>query len=415
MPRLVFGFMSGTSCDGLDGAAVRVEGSWAEGIGARAQVVATVSLDLGELAAAARGLARGERLSAREIARLGHGLAELHAEGVRRLRAESGAPDLVCAHGQTVFHDPPVSWQLVNPWPIARAAGCPVVTDLRGADLAAGGQGAPITPIADWILFRDARQTRAIVNLGGFCNVTLLPAGAVGAVGTGPEAIRARDVCACNHALDGLARLALGAAFDADGAAAERGRVDDAAYSELRAVLEGQAAASGAGAGRSLGSADELVGDVLRRVAAGRLQTCPTRPFGALEAGQTGPSGAPQESQAGDLAPEDALASCAHAVADVIAAAVNGLAPAPERVLLAGGSVRNRALVGALRERCRAPVSTTADAGVDPQYREAAAMAVLGALAQDGAPVALPHVTGAHEPILWQGSWTNLAPGRVGM
>ncbi len=403
--------MTGTSCDGLDGAAVRIEGV---GLQARAEVIAVTSLDLGELAAAARGLARGERLSAQEIARLGHGLAELHAEGVRRLRAEAGAPDLVCAHGQTVFHDPPVSWQLVNPWPIARAAGCPVVTDLRGADLAAGGQGAPITPIADWILFRDERETRAIVNLGGFCNVTLLPAGGVGAMGAGPEAIQARDVCACNHALDGMARLALGAAFDVDGAAAERGRVDDAVYAELRAVLEGQAGESAgvAGAGRSLGSADELVGDVLRKVAAGRLQACPTRPgqsghSGALQAGKTAPTG--------DLTPEDALASCAHAVAEVIAAAVNGLAPAPDRVLLAGGSVRNRALVAALRERCRAPVSTTADAGVDPQYREAAAMAVLGALAQDGAPVALPHVTGAHEPILWQGSWTNLAPGRMGM
>ena len=63
----------------------------------------------------------------------------------------------------------------MNPAPIAARFDCPVVSDLRQADLAAGGQGAPITPIADWILFRDRRKSRAIVNLGGFCNVTILP------------------------------------------------------------------------------------------------------------------------------------------------------------------------------------------------------------------------------------------------
>ena len=69
------------------------------------------------------------------------------------------------------LHQPPISWQLIDPTPIARQFTAPVISDLRQADLAAGGQGAPITPLADWIAFRDPDKRRAIVNLGGFCNL----------------------------------------------------------------------------------------------------------------------------------------------------------------------------------------------------------------------------------------------------
>jgi 1,6-anhydro-N-acetylmuramate kinase len=69
--------------------------------------------------------------------------------------------------------------------------------------------------------------------------------------------------------------------------------------------------------------------------------------------------------------------------------------------------------VDAIAQRSTAPVSTTADSRVDPLFREAAAMAILGCLAQDGVRIALPHVTGAREPILWEGSWTNLPPART--
>jgi anhydro-N-acetylmuramic acid kinase len=397
MPRLAFGFMTGTSCDGLDGAAVRVEG---DGLAIRCEVAATVSLDFGPLAALVRDFARGGAATAAETARLALDLAALHAEAVRRLRVAAGDPDLVAAHGQTVFHDPPASWQLVNPWPIAVAAGCPVVTDLRGADLAAGGQGAPITPIADWILFRHLAQTRAIVNLGGFCNITLLPAGA------GPEAIRGRDLCACNHVLDAAAQLAFGAPFDADGAAAARGTPDPEVTAALRAMLEVQSRA-----GRSLGSADELRAELRRCL--GFDQAAPAT------AGTSGAGLRPagdrlrHPSAISALTPEDTLATATTAVATTIATAVNELDPAPGAILLAGGSVRNRALMTALAARCRAPITTTADFGIDPQYREAAAMAILGCLAADGAPVALPHATGARRPILWQGSWTNLPPART--
>src|SRR5204863_4802922 len=81
------------------------------------------------------------------------------------------------AHGQTLFHDPPNSIQWFDPALVAAEVGCAVVSDFRRADLAAGGQGAPLVPFADYILFRDAKINRVLLNLGGIANITWIPAG----------------------------------------------------------------------------------------------------------------------------------------------------------------------------------------------------------------------------------------------
>src|SRR5262245_35495304 len=152
--RRVIGCMTGTSLDGLDVALVEIEGN---GLGMKARVKAWNSHKLGPAGPSLRTLAAQEPLMAGDIAQAMHDFAALHAEAC--LEGAEGAPvDLVCVHGQTVFHKPPLSWQVMQPAPIARAMKCPVVYDLRAADLAAGGQGAPITPIADWVLFRDEEQ-----------------------------------------------------------------------------------------------------------------------------------------------------------------------------------------------------------------------------------------------------------------
>ena len=171
--RLAIGLMTGTSIDGVDAAAVVVDG---HGLGMRVKVIGHDFAPLGDLAVALRALASGERMAASEVAQmaleLGTRLAD--AAGMLAMRLGRGAPALIAAHGQTVFHDPPRSWQLINAAPIAKL-GCPVVFDLRAADLAAGGQGAPITPLADFVFFRDESRGVAVVNLGGFCNVTVIP------------------------------------------------------------------------------------------------------------------------------------------------------------------------------------------------------------------------------------------------
>ncbi len=354
MTRLVAGCMTGTSIDSLDAAVVRVEGA---GLAMQAKFVRGTSRPLGDLARPLRRLADQEPIGAGEIARASREFSLLHVEALREL-ARGEQVDLIAVHGQTVYHAPPVSWQMITPAPIAQSLGVPVVFDLRAADLAAGGQGAPITPIADWVTLRDAGESRAVVNLGGFCNVTMLPAG------SNPATIRGADACACNHLLDTIARRLLNAPYDKDGARALSGTANDAALEDLGGVIRGARRS-----GRSLGTGDESTEWVSRWQA--------------------------------HVKPEDLAATACEGIALAIADAVSGV----DRALVAGGSVRNRALIRAISSCCSARVEPTDAYGVPAEYREAACMGVLGALCRDRIPITLPQVTGVREPAPVAGVW----------
>ncbi|MFM9179815.1 MAG: anhydro-N-acetylmuramic acid kinase [Phycisphaerales bacterium] len=361
--RLVLGAMTGTSIDGIDLALVRVAGS---GRAIRAETVATRSAGLGDLAPRLRAAATQVPMPAGDFARLALELGELHAREGRALLDAAGIAriDLAAIHGQTVFHQPPASWQLINAHPVARALGCAVAFDLRGTDLAHGGEGAPLTPLADWVLFRTA-HARAVVNLGGFANATVLPP-------RGPDAeadvarVCGADLCACHQLLAHAARRALGRASDADGAAAARGTPDPSTVDALRTAL------APGDRPRSLGTGDERFSIVDRAAA--------------------------------DLAPEDLLASVAAAVGASIGAAIaaSGAADA----VLAGGGTRHRPLVAAIARAAQVPVAMSDAAGIPASHREAIGWAVLGALAQDGVPPSLPAVTGrAGHPEVRAGAW----------
>lgn len=351
--RLVVGCMTGTSLDGLDAALVAVEG---EGLGMRARLVRSVAAPLGALGAGLRSLAEQKPMTAGEIAALARDFALLHADAAKDVLGGERA-GLACVHGQTVFHKPPLSWQLFQPAPLARALGCPVVYDLRQADLAAGGQGAPITPLADWVLYRrlaDETGRATILNLGGFCNFTTLPAG------EDLSAIRAGDLCACNQLLDALARAVLRAPYDADGAAACSGQVHDEALEDLLGVMRAQGRP-----GRSLGTGDELTDWIARW----RHQ-------------------AP--------GPDLARTACT-GIAETVAERLTDPGP----ILLAGGGVKNRGLAAALASACPAAVRPLEGA----EAREATCFAVLGALCQDRVPITLPQVTGVAGPAPVAGVW----------
>ena len=354
--RWAIGTMTGTSLDALDVSLVRASG---EGMALRVTTEAHATHDLGSLRPRLRAACEGAPASAGSLAALAREFGDLHATAARAI-ADGHRVDLAAIHGQTVFHAPPDSWQLVNPWPVAHALGCPVVSDLRGADLALGGQGAPITPLADWILLRHAEPT-AVVNLGGFCNITWLPAEA-----DGPSAIGGADICPCNHLLDAAARVALREPFDRDGRTALSGTPDAAAAHDLGALLE-RASRSG----RSLGTGDEAVGWVTR--------------------------------QARMLAPDCLLATVATAIGTHVGRTAASRA---RRLVLAGGGARNGAVTAAIaRAAPDAQTLASPSVGLPLEARESAEMAVLGLLAWDGHPITLPAVTHRRDGSMRDGLW----------
>lgn len=385
--RIVAGCMTGTSIDGLDVAVVRVTGA---GLSMRCELLTMQSTPFGELGAVLRSIASGGRHTAGEMSDAAWTLGELHAEAIAEAIGSRRA-DLVCVHGQTVTHmpsraaidrdtanshagtaleggaakalSPGRTWQLLQPAPIAARFRCPVVFDLRAMDVALGGQGAPITPIADWVLCRSSDRTLAVLNLGGFANATILPAG------TGPESVRGFDICACNQLLDAIARDRLNAPFDKDGVAASAGRVNEQLLTNLSRALESQARA-----GRSLGSGDELAACV------------------------SDSSGVPAR---------DVARTACDAIGGVIGRKLASVSEPCliDEVYLAGGGAYNSALAGAISRSAGVACERLDSLGIGLQAREALCFAVLGALCQDRVPITLPYVTGVPSPAPVSGAW----------
>ncbi|MFO0833621.1 MAG: anhydro-N-acetylmuramic acid kinase [Phycisphaerales bacterium] len=366
--------MTGTSIDGLDVAVVRVTGA---GLSMRCELLTLHSRPFGELGAVLRSIASGGRHTAGEMADAAWTLGELHAEAIAEAIGSRRA-DLVCVHGQTVMHVPPRAglkddatltprrgrtWQMLQPAPIAARLRCPVVFDLRAMDVALGGQGAPITPIADWVLCRSSDRTRAVLNLGGFANATILPAG------IGPEGVRGFDICACNQLLDAIARGRLNAPFDKDGVAACAGSVNEELLAALGRPLESQACA-----GRSLGSGDELA-------------ACVSDSLG--------------------VPARDVARTACEAIGGVIGRTLASVSEprTVDEVYLAGGGAYNPALVGAISRSAGVACERLDSLGIGSQAREAMCFAVLGALCQDRVPITLPRVTGVPSPAPVSGAW----------
>ncbi|MEL7483370.1 MAG: anhydro-N-acetylmuramic acid kinase, partial [Planctomycetota bacterium] len=333
-----------TCMDGIDAALLRAKGT---GLAMQCEFVEGTSTPLPH-AETLRAFSNGASLSARTLASIARDVGDMHKDLITGLVRHS-TPDLIVMHGQTVLHSPPLSWQLVDPWPVASAFDCRVVTDLRSRSLASGGQGAPLTPLADWILFRNRSDSRCIANLGGFVNLTMLPAQPE-VTTILPETVRGEDVCPCNLILDRLARELLDTPYDDEGQTGLGGSVHPAVAGKVadRFVNTGS---------RSLGTGDEamFVDDAVRQLSAG-----------------------------------DALATVCDAIARPIASKAAG-----STLVLAGGGVQNAALMRSLERHHRGRMHVVDELGIPARFREAVAFGVLGALAEDGVPVSLPQITGA--------------------
>ena len=198
--RLVVGLMSGTSADGIDAVLTRITGS---GLQTKVEQLGFYFLPFD--AATRRAIldiCGGETGGTREVCLLGTHLGKLYAQAVRELLKATGTErvDLIGNHGQTVYHIPEEmaylnttirgTLQIGDPSYLSEEFGCPVVSDFRIRDMAAGGLGAPLVPYTEFLLYRSETEDVALQNIGGIGNITLLPAGCaldeVTAFDTGP-------------------------------------------------------------------------------------------------------------------------------------------------------------------------------------------------------------------------------------
>lgn len=234
---IVAGVMSGTSADGINVALVRIGESSGAGLRGRERPRHTIKL-LGhaeysyptKVRAAVLLAMNAQNASVADLARLNFVLGELYADAVlatqRQFRLKA---DLVGCHGQTLYHQGDAAeflgrrvsatWQTGEGSVIAARVGVPVVSDFRPADMAAGGQGAPLVPYLDYLLFRDAKVGRIVQNIGGIANLTAIPPGARA------EDIVAFDTGPGNMVIDAVMQALFGRAFDRDGKIAASGEV----------------------------------------------------------------------------------------------------------------------------------------------------------------------------------------------
>jgi anhydro-N-acetylmuramic acid kinase len=359
---MFIGLMSGTSVDAVDGVLADFDGDRADA------AVRTVAFASQPMPAALRDtLLSLQQPGPDELARAALAaiaLTDLYAQVAGRLieAAAGRAVTAIGAHGQTVRHRPELGYtlQLIDGARLAELTGRIAVTDLRSADVAAGGQGAPLVPAFHALAFASPHHRRAVVNIGGIANVSLLPAGGGRVTGfdTGPG----------NLLMDAWRERHGGQPFDRDGAWAATGRVDAALLDRLLAEPY-FALPAPKSTGRDLFTIDWLD----RMLAA--------------HAARTGQS----------TDPADVQATLAELTAVTIASACTRFEAGECRIC--GGGAHNGHLMRRLAALLpRATVGSTAELGVDPGSVEALAFAWLARERLAGRPGNLPAVTGARGP-----------------
>ncbi len=364
MTELYIGLMSGTSMDAID--AVLVDFSTPP-----LTLLATHSADL-PTSLRAELLALGDKTTRNTLERLGqldHQLGERFADAVNALLRQADlAPAAVLAigsHGQTVWHQPApphgFTLQIGDPHRIAARSGITTVADFRRRDLAHGGQGAPLVPAFHAALWRDPQEDRAVINLGGICNLTLLPAAAA-------RPVTGFDIGPGNTLLDAWTLRNRGERYDRSGAWAASGTVQS-------------------------GLLERLLADRYFRTLAPKSTGPENFNLAWLETYLTALPQPP--------CPADIQATLCALTAESIAHALARITPKPCRVLLCGGGVYNVELIRRITAALApCPIDSTAIWGLAPHWVEASAFAWLAREALAGRPGNVPSVTGARRAVV---------------
>lgn len=360
MTGLFIGLMSGTSMDGIDAALVDFSAN-------RVQLVATHSHAYSRTLQQQLELAIGlEDPLGSDLSALDAAVGEAFAAAANALLAHAGVDaatiTAIGSHGQTIRHEPaapePYSLQIGNPETIAALTGIDVVADFRRADIAVGGQGAPLVPAFHQAIFAHPHEHRVILNIGGIANITILPAAAhhtVTGFDTGPG----------NTLMDVWARRELAVTMDVDGRWAAGGNVDEPL---LAALLRDPyfIARPPKSTGREYFNLEWLL----------------------------------QHMDAGQLAAEDVQATLCEFTARSVADAIRLHSSSATRLLVCGGGVHNVQLMQRLAANLPAlAVESTARHGIDPDWVEAVAFAWLAQQALAGKPGNIPTVTGARRAV----------------
>jgi anhydro-N-acetylmuramic acid kinase len=365
--------MSGTSVDGVDVALVEIKG---EGFDQRIKLLAFHSMPYSKRVREGILAVSNNATHTSEISQMNFFLGAVFGDAVveacRRSEILAARLELVGSHGQTIYHQGKSSrlhgqsvastLQIGEPAVIAERTGAPVVADFRTADMAAGGQGAPLVPFVDYLLYRHEKLGRVALNIGGISNVTAIPPKAPS------SAVLAFDTGPGNMIIDALvSQFSRGTQkFDRDGRMAASGTVNPALLKQL------------------------ISAPYFRQPppkSAGREQYGP--PFLSDLLGR-------------GLPPADLVATATAFTAQSIALGVEKfLAPAMEinQLIVSGGGLHNPQVIRGLREHLPdLEILPSNDFGIDSDAKEAIAFAVLAYESYHGRPANLPSATGARHP-----------------
>ena len=349
MGKLAIGLMSGTSLDGIDVALIQTEQQTICGFGPSL----TIPYD-----AEQRQRIRSVFGGIGPVAEVEAELTHAHAHAVQQLLAQAGLTaaqvDVIGFHGQTILHQPDQrrTWQIGDGALLARLTGIAVVNDFRSADVAAGGQGAPLVPVYHRALAADLPKPVAVVNLGGVGNITWIGQdGALLAFDTGPG----------NALLDDWLLARLGESCDRDGRFSAMGQVDQAALDQFLA-----------------------------------LPYFTQKPPKSLDRDQFR---AVLDRLGPDLRAEDGAATLAAMTVASVVAARQWCPQSPRQWLICGGGRHNPTIMSGLNRQLSVPVHPVEQVGWDGDGLEAQAFAYLAVLHQLGLPQTFPETTGCPAPM----------------